>query len=206
MRSPFRCLHLALFLVALAIPAESQVSSGVRPFVGYYYPLGQFDHAEILSTALPQRPSDLRGIAWGGDLQMKFRQRFAVDGMVVTATSTLPSCTCPGGPTGEVPVRVNIATVEAQYDLSLMPSRYQLWAGVGPAVIQHRGRGYEQPESPVSWGGAFGLDFTAALARHWQLVATGTGVAYAFNLDSPPQHGSQLDALLSVGLRWHRGQ
>jgi hypothetical protein len=134
---------------------------------------------------------------------LKIRSRFAVEGSALTTTHTIPSCICPGGPTAPAPVRVTIATVTGQYDLSPRPARYHVWLGAGPAVIRHSGRGYERPDSPVSWGGAVGLELTVPLAPHWEFVTDGNGVGYDFNLDSPAQHGPQLDAVLSFGVRWH---
>ena len=203
MRNVFRIVRLAFAVMMTARAGEAQIVLGVQPVVGYYLPLGRFNHADLLSTALPQRPIDLKGFAWGGDLQLKFRSRFAVEGLAETTTHTLPSCLCPGGPTDPVPVRVTTAAVVGQYDLSLRPSDYHLWAGVGPAAIRHVGRGYERPSSPISWGGAFGLELTLPLIPHWDFVTKTTGVGYSFNLDFPPQHGPQLDVLLSIGARWH---
>ena len=204
MRSLFQVARLAIAVLLFARAGHAQMALGVQPFVGYYLPLGRFNHADLLSTALPQRPSDLKGVAWGGDLQLRLRRRLAVEGLAETTTHTLPSCLCPGGqPTDPVPVRVTLAGVLGQYDLSADPSRYHLWAGVGPVAIRHAGRGYERPTSPVSWGGAFGLELALPVASHWELVTKGTGAGYSFNLDFPPQHGPQLDVTLSIGARWH---
>jgi hypothetical protein len=200
-----RCLGLAALLATVTWPARGQVALGLRPLLGYYLPLGRFDHAELLSTALPQQPSDLQGVAWGGDVQVRLRPRVAVEVLGLGTRTTLPSCTCPGGPTAPAPVHVSIAAVEAQLEFSPRPSRYQLWVSGGPAVIRHSGRGYERPPSPVSWGGALGLELGVPVGSHWQVVATGTGIGYHFDLDFPPQHGPQLDAVLAVGLRWHSG-
>jgi hypothetical protein len=198
------CCLTASFAM-LARPVAAQVAVGLRPFVGYYRPFGHFFRAPYLSTALPQRPSDLQGVAWGGDVQVTLRKRFAIVARGLTTTTTLPSCTCPGGPTDPAPVRVSMAIVEGQYDLSPAPARYHLRATGGPALIRNSGPGYEQPDSPVSWGGAFGFELALRLASSWQLVGTGTGVAYAFVLDSPPQRGPMRDAILSIGVRWHSG-
>jgi hypothetical protein len=95
---------------------------------------------------------------------------------------------------------VSIEAVEAQFEILSRPSRYQLWLSGGPAAIRHSGPGYGTP-SPVSWGGALGLELGFPLVSHWQLVASGTGIGYHFDLDI--QHGPQLDAILAVGVRWH---
>ena len=203
MRSLIQRVVLALSVVTVGRAAEAQISLGIQPLVSYYWPLGYFNHADLLSTALPQRPSDLRGAAWGGDIQLKLQRRFAIEGVAQTTTHTLPGCLCPGGPTDPAPVRVTIAALAGQYNLSRELTRYDLWAGVGPAMISHSGRGYERPDSPVSWGGLVGLEFALRIAAHWRFVTNATGVGYSFNLDFPPQHGPQLDALLSIGVRWH---
>lgn len=111
---------------------------------------------------------------------------------------------CPGfGATDPAPIRVSFAAITAQYDLSFRPARYHLWATAGPAVIRHSGIGYDQPQTPTSLGGAFGLALTAPLAWHLDWMASAGGVGYWFNLNFPQQYGPQLDALLSAGVRWH---
>ena len=198
----YRSFALAVSLLLIARVIEAQTVIGFQPLVGYYWPLGRFDHADLLSTALPQQPSDLRGPAWGVALQLRLRDRFAVEVFGQTTMHTLPGCLCPGGPTDPQPVHVGLAGVLGQYDVSSNP-RYHLWAGLGPAVIRHSGRGYERPDSPISWGGAFALELAVPLPSRWEFVTNATGVGYSFNLDFPPQHGPQLDALLSLGARWH---
>ena len=203
MRSVIRCVVLTMPLLAVGRGAAAQVTLGLQPVIGYYWPLGYFQRADLVSTALPKQPGDLRGGAWGGDLQFRIHHRFAIEGFAQTTTHTLPSCLCPNGPTDPVPVRVSVAALTGQYDLSLQPTRYHLWASLGQVVIRHSGRGYERPDSPVSWGGAGGLQLAIPFASHFELVGAGTGIGYWFDLDFPPQHGPQLDALLSVGVRWH---
>lgn len=58
---------------------------------------------------------------------------------------------------------------------------------------------------PTSWGSAFGLELAAFFATHLQVVAAASGVAYSFDLAVPPEHGRQLDVIVSVGLRRHSG-
>jgi hypothetical protein len=200
--SVIRPLAVAVSIATIGPACQAQVTLGLEPVGSYYLPLGYFRPADLFSTALPRRPSDLRGPAWGGNIQLTFQRRFAIEGLAQTTTHTLPSCLCPGGPTGPSSVRVRIAALVAQYDLSIQP-RYDLWASLGPAIIRHSGRGYEQPDSPVSWGGEVGLELAIRLSSHWQLVTGATGIGYSFNVDFPPQHGPQLDALLSLGVRWH---
>lgn len=197
--------NIFLILASLTIvgaPAAAQVAIDVGPFAGYYRPFGHFAPEAILSTDMPNRPSDLSGRAWGADAHMTLSHRIGVEALGATATSTLPSCLCPNGRTAETHARVNFAVVEGQYDLSLAPARYQLWLGAGPAVVQHAGTGYARYGSPVSMGGGFSLRFAAPITPHLQLAASAMGMGYKFNLDFPPEHGQQLDALASVGLRW----
>jgi hypothetical protein len=202
MRNGLRYVVLAMSLTTITRAAGAQTSVAFQPVVSYYRPLGYFRATDVLSTALPEQPGELRGVAWGGDVQLRFGGRLGLEASAQTTTHTLPSCTCPEGPTGASPVHVTIAAVTAQSDLSLRPERYHLWAGVGPAVIRHSGRGYE-PDSPTSLGGAFGLQLGIPLAAHWQLVAGGTGIGYWFDFAFPAEHGPQMDALLSIGARWH---
>ena len=204
MRGLFQFVGLAISLLPLTRAADGQTVIGLQPVVSYYLPLGHFNQADLLSTALPQRPIDLRGVAWGGNLQLEIRSRFAVEGVVETTSHTLPSCLCPGGaPTAPVPIRVSLAALAGQYDLSSHPARYHLWADVGPAVVRHTGRGYERPDSPISWGGILGLELAVPMASRWEFVTGANGVGYSFSEDFPPQHGPQLDALVSIGVRWH---
>jgi hypothetical protein len=200
MRNPFLVL---VSLTIVAAPAAAQVAVDVGPLIGYYRPFGRFAPASIMSTDMPTQPSDLSGRLWGAEAHVTMHGRFGVDALGATATSTLPSCLCPEGPTGETHARVNLAVVEGQYDLSLAPDRYHLWLGAGPSIVQHAGTGYARYGSPTSVAGGLSLHFAAPLGSHVQLAASAMGLRYSFNLDFPPEHGPQLDGLASVGLRWH---
>jgi hypothetical protein len=199
-----RLLVLVLVsLATLAASAAAQLSIDVGPLAGYYRPFGRFAPADILSTDMPMRPQDLSGPMLGAVAHVAIRGRFGFDALAATATSTLPSCTCPGGPTGVTHARVNLAALEGQYDISLSPGHYHLWLGAGPAIVQHAGTGYARYGSPKSVAGGFSLRAAAPLGSHFQLDASAMGMGYSFNQEFPPEHGPQLDALATVGLRWH---
>jgi hypothetical protein len=193
-----------LCLLGIAGRAGAQIGYTVEPFAGYYRPLGHFDPAMIIATNLPQTPSGLSGFLWGANAQITSAGRIALEGAVSTAASTLPACACPNGfDTGPTHLRVTVASVVGQYDISNDRDRYHLWVNAGPAVVHREGGGYDQFGSPTSWGGAFGLELAVSVARQLQVVATGSGVAYSLNMAL--QRGQQFDVLASIGVRWHPG-
>jgi hypothetical protein len=199
--------HLSRFAACLlaASSAHAQGSLAVAPIVGYYRPFGHFAPASVLSTALPRTPSDLSGLAWGASLRSVLRPRVAVEVFATTSESTLPGCLCPGGPTPSTRNRVTIASAMLQYEIAPSAARTPFWLSAGPAMIRHGGDGYGRYGAPTDWGGAVGLDAEHAIASQWRLVAGAKGVVYAFDLAFPPEHGTQLDALLSFRLEWHPG-
>lgn len=191
-----------LLLVALPMPVLAQ-SIELGPSIGYYRPLRGFDPAAFTASDLPTRPNELSGVAWGVEMAAAFRNRMGIEAGFSTTPSTLPAFGNPGfGAVSRTEERVNVVSLEAQYDVVPRQGPSQLRVSAGPTMIQHRGDGYSRYGSPSSWGGAMGLEFVHGVMRQLEFTARLHGVIYAFNLSSPPQHGTQFDALASVGLRW----
>lgn len=203
-----RWIHFCLLslLASAGQRAMAQTSVAFEGFAGYYRPLGHFDPAPIYTTDLPQTPSQLAGLLSGGSAQFVFANRFGIEATASTAASTLPSCACPGGSVlPPTPARVSIASLVGQYDFSHRPARYHLWVSAGPALIHHGGTAFGRYGSPTSWGATAGLELGVPVARHVDVLGAASGTGYSFNLASFPERGRQLDALVSVGLRWHSG-
>lgn len=192
-------------IVLAVLPAlVSAQAIEIGPSVGYYRPLGGFDAASLNASDLPTRPSQLSGVAWGADLRTAFRNRMGIEATFSTIASTLPPFGNPGSGTAiRTDERVNVLTLEAQYDLGPTQGSSQLLVSAGPAMIQHRGEGYSRYGSPGSWGGGVGLEFVRAMTPQLQIAANLRGLIYAFNLASAPQHGTQFDGLVALGVRWH---
>jgi hypothetical protein len=192
-------------ILLLAALPTSVLAQGIEigPSVGYYRPLREFDPAAVSASDLPSRPSELSGVAWGAEMGAAFRNRIGIEATFSTIASTLPPFGNPGlGTVSRTEERVNILTLEAQYDVAPSQGGSQLLVSAGPTMIQHRGEGYSRYGSPGSWGGVAGLEFVHGVTQHLQLAVNLRGVLYSFNLSSPPQHGTQLDGLAVISVRW----
>ena len=157
-------------------------------------------------AGLPQTPRDLSGASWGGSVQVGLAPRVGIEAFAATSTSSVPESDTPNGIRGGTESRVSVATLLVQYDVSPNPERLHLWLGVGPAYVQHGGATYAQFGSPAAWGPALGLELAAPMTEHLQFVADGSGVSYDYDLERGLPHGTQFDAMLSFGLRWHTGR
>jgi hypothetical protein len=198
-------------LLSFAAPASGQVNASLGPFVGYYQPLGHFDPASIYVSSLPEKPSQLRGAAWGGSGHVSIGRRFGVTGLFAQTMSRVPEVITPGGPRGPTDATVTVATLQGQYDLSPPPKAHRVWVNAGPAFVRHGGAAYAPYGSPTSLGAALGLTLVVAIASRLQVTADATGVFYVFDVPMPPEfarnpgrleHGDQRDALLRLGLTW----
>lgn len=202
-----RRVRLLVTALACAAPAAgAQATVEITPIVGYYRPLGAFDPAPYYTTDLPQRPSQLRGVAYGGVFRLGLRPRAGIALSAITTASTLPGCICPGGnilPSSTN--RVTIATLEGQWTASPAHAPVEVRVGLGPAYIRHSGDGYDRYGTPQSWGASLSGQAQVALSAHWRLHVGANGVGYRMDVPGPPQHGTQLDAILSAGLVWHPG-
>jgi hypothetical protein len=212
-RSAFSVPTLALALSALLIgPGRlgAQVTFDVGPLVGYYRPLGHFDPATVFETDLPDTPSGLSGLAWGGAARLAFAHRLGIEAELSVTNSSVREVATPGGPRGPTGAQVVIATALGQLDLSRDPAGYHAWLGVGPAFVRHGGDAYAPHGSPTSVGGALGGGISYPLRGHLRIEANATAVFYSFDVPMPAQilapgsleHGFQKDALVQLGLRW----
>lgn len=197
-----RLLAVLVSSCGLATLATAQ-SIEIGPSIGYYRPLAQFDPAPYLSSDLPERPSELQGIALGANARVVLGRRAAVEGTFATIASRLPVFISPGNAMAfHTAERVNVLTLEGQLSVSPVGAASEVRVGAGPAFVQHRGEGYSRYGSPRSWGAALGIEIARSLASHFEATARAQGIVYQFNLASPPQHGRQIDGLLGLGMRW----
>ena len=95
---------------------------------------------------------------------------------------------------------MSVIALEGLYRIPV--SSYEISVGVGPALIQHGGEGYERYGSPRSWGGIGAIEIGHNLTSHFGVAAGALATAYSFKLDFPPQSGRQFDVLMSLGGRW----
>ncbi len=120
-----------------------------------------------------------------------------------TIASTLPPFANPGsGVVSRTEERVNVLTLEAQYDVAPSQGVSQLLLSAGPTMIQHRGDGYSRYGSPSSWGGVVGLEFVRGVTHQLQFAAGLRGFVYDLNVASSAQRGTQFDGLATLGVRW----
>ena len=204
----------ALFAFAsvafLAVAAGAQVTVDVGPLVGYYRPTGTFDPG-LRSTALPNVPSDLSGLALGAEASVQFGPRFAARLQAAEAASTIYAGPTPDGiehsPTS---ARVSIATAEAVIDVVAAPQR-RVWISAGPALVRHGGDAYAPYGSPTQFAAALGVGSTVTFARRLRATLGLSALRYELNIPLPPylslnpgsmERGTMTDLLVRAALTW----
>jgi hypothetical protein len=200
-------------LLVFAAPLRAQSSIELAPFFGYYRPMGSFAPASVYSTSLPNKPSDLSGVAWGVEARSWISERLGVQLQAAVANSTMPEVTTPGGAMGPYSAQVLIVTAQAQYDLSPSPERYRIWVSAGPGLIRHGGDAYAIAGvgSPITVGAALGMGLNIPIASRLSATVGAETLLYHLDIKFPPElrgnpgsleSGFQSDLLLHVGLAW----
>ena len=191
-----------------AATLHAQVNFDIGPLVAYYRPLGHFDPVPVLSSALPNTPSDLSAVAWGGEARVSFGRRWGAGAQLAFTQSKVPQVITPAGRRGPTGGQVLTASVQAEYDVSPRPTKYQLWLSAGPGLVRHGGDAYERYGSPTDVAGVLGMDFTFPIASHLRFAVGATTLLYSIDVkersESPVslERGFQTDALVHVGVRW----
>jgi hypothetical protein len=197
---------ITLLTGAAPLPAQARIEFG--PLVALYAPAGAFQPAPYYSTALPNSPSDLSGVAWGGQSRIWFSPRAGVQLQVSSASSTVGGGNTPGGSFPGRPARVLMASAQFLWAFPASHHNLQVWLSGGGGVIRHGGTAYERYGSPVQLGTALGFGAALPLGNH--LVANLGMTTLLYNIDvsdstgTSLEHGLQVDPLIHAGvsLRW----
>jgi len=205
-------LLLAVVLaIAVPTPAVGQASVEIGPLVAVYAPVGTFATPDLYSTALPTRPSDLGGVAWGAEGRLWFTPRLGVQIQGAVASSRFG-----GGlftPAGFVttPKNAQVVTVTAQMLYRPAPRSFPLVLSAGAGVVQRGGNAYAglQALTPVAAALGVGLDLHVG---RWLTATVGvTALLYSLNVQDPTarsnlgstiERGFQTDLLPHVTLAW----
>jgi hypothetical protein len=186
----------------------------LEPLLGYYLPLGSFAPASVYYTSLPNKPSELSGLALGVEARVSITRRLSVQLQAAVANSTIGPTSTPEGSSGPFQAQVAIVTAEAVYDVAPRAENVHFWISGGPALIRHGGEAYSNANAgaPITFGGALGARLKLPLASHLSLAAGVETILYQLNIKLPPESslnpgklesGSQADLLLHVGLVWN---
>jgi hypothetical protein len=201
-------------IAAITSKAGAQRQIELSPLLGYYRPLGNFDPASIYSTALPERPQDLAGVAFGGELSALW-SRFGVGirGATVHTYLAEPPHPTPsgGGRFGDTPARVTVFAAEALYRIPGTRRRPEIRIGGGPAWIQHGARAYEDYGSPSQAAVSVSARASWRTRAHVRPFLGTSLTRYLFDVPMPPEwrlnpgsieRGVQVDALFHAGASW----
>ena len=205
-RSSARCVLTAL-TVTLAGPAAAQTRLEVGALLGLYAPASSFQPASYYSTALPNSPSDLAGLAWGGQGRLWLSLRFGMQLQVASASSNVGGGNTPGGPAPATPARVLTTSAQLAYKLLAPANGAQVWCSAGPGLVRHGGPAYSRYGSPTQFATAFGLGSAVPISS--RLSADFGLTTFLYNLDvsdstgASLEHGFQVDPLLHAGITLH---
>ena len=197
---------VTLLVQATPLPAQSRIEVG--PLLALYAPASHFQPAPYYSTALPNSPSDLTGVAWGGQGRIWFTPRFGLQLQAASASSTVGGGATPGGFFPGTTARVFTASAQGLWAPFATPRNVQLWLSAGAGLVRHGGRAYERYGSPVQLATALGFGVSLPFGSH---LAANLGVStLLYNIDvsdstgTSLEHGLQVDPLFHAGisLRW----
>jgi hypothetical protein len=201
-------------LVVFTAPLRAQSGIELAPFVGYYRPMGSFAPASVYCTCLPNKPSELSGLAWGVEARKWITHQLGVQVQASVINSTIAESNTPGGPRGPYQAQVAIVTAQALFAVSPSAENVRMWFSAGPALIRHGGEAYSivGVGAPVTFGGALGAGLKIPLASRMSLAADVETILYSLDIKLPPElslnpgkmeSGSQADLLLHLGLSWN---
>lgn len=208
MPTPIRSAVAAVWamLTVVAAPLAAQPRVEVGPFVALYAPQREFAGATVYLTALPASPSDLAGMAWGGEARVWMSPQLGLQLQVASTSSNVGGGFTPGGPMPSMNARVDVAVLQALLRLRPEPSRVQVALGTGAGWIRHGGEAYAPYGNPVQLATALGLRGSVRMGSH--LVAAAGLTTLLYNIDvsdddgTSLEHGFQVDPLVHVGVSW----
>lgn len=190
---------------AIRTAAIAQTSVEVGPLVALYAPVGTYNPNAGYSTALPSKPSDLGGVAWGalGRLWLTPKLGVQLRGAATSSRFGGGMC-CPGGIVTS-PTRATVVTVAAEALHRPAPAKFPLWFSAGLGIVRHGGPAYAPYGAPSPLAGVLGLGFDVHIGAHLTAALGVTELFYSLNFKgngSTFEHGPQTDVLAHVALAW----
>ena len=193
-----------LLLLTSATAAQTRVEVG--PILGLYAPLGSFGPAVYYSTALPNDPADLSGVAVGGQARWWVTPRVGLQADATVAFSRVGGGPTPIGVLPATAARVFTGSAQVLYSVLVGGDRRRIWVSAGAGVVRHGGAAYRPYGSPIQLAGAFGIGSTFPLGRKLSVLAGATALLYQLNVrdsvGTSLEHGTQFDARLQTGISW----
>lgn len=201
--------RLAL-LAAIASPTVSpaQASVEVGPLVGYYAPVGSFGTGTSSSTAMPNNPIDLAGLARGADLRVWFNRRFGLEIEGEVATSRFGGGLFTPGDFVTTPKEAQVVTTSVQALVRPAPG-VPLSCSVGVGVVHRGGTAYQGFAGQgylglTSVGGTLGLGYDVRFGRFFKATAGLDALLYPLDvhdsLDQRYETGFQTDLLATLSI------
>ena len=192
---------------ATAIPtaAIAQTSVEVGPLVALYAPVGTFNSNAGHSTALPSKPSDLGGVAWGALGRLWLTPKLGVQLRGAAASSRFEGgMCCPGGFVTS-PTRATVVTVTAEALHRPAPTILPLWFSAGLGIVRHGGPAYAPYGAPSPLAGVLGFGFDVHIGSHLTAALGVTELFYSLDFKGNGitfEYGPQTDVLAHVALAW----
>ncbi len=197
-----------ILTVILAAPVPAQVRLEVGPILGLYAPASNFQPAPYYSTALPNSPGDLTGLALGGQGRLWLTSRLGIQLDAASTSSNVGGGNTPAGSFPPTGARVLTASAQLLFSLLAPSHNSHVWCSAGPGLVRHGGAAYSRYGSPIQLATAVGLGSAVPIAGRLSIDIGVT--AFLYNLDvsdsvgTSLEHGFQVDPLVHAGitLRW----
>ena len=204
------CVVIVLILGGLVHgSANAQVRVDVGPFLAYYAPLGTFQPEQVHGGSLPNTPSGLDGIAFGGHVTVWAGRTFGVQVQAASVSSGSFGAGCGGpAPGGCWPARsaeVVTASAEVLFNMLGPGQKDRLWVGLGPGLVEHGGAAYAGVSAPTQLATAAEVGAAISLGRTTELNLGVTTFFYTIEASAfgnTLEQGPQVDPLFRAGLSW----
>ena len=203
----FRFALMVALVAAVPWTVAAQTTIEVGPLLAVYAPVGAFATPDLYSTNLPTAPSDLGGVAWGGEGRLWFAPRLGVQVQGAVSASHLVG----GGmtPIGLLPPKdAHVVTVTAQVLFRPLPKILPAWLSAGVGFVRRGGHAYAGLSALTSLAVALGAGFDLHVAGPLTASFGLTTLLYSLSVQFQPGPGStiergfQVDLLPYVSLAW----
>jgi hypothetical protein len=202
-----RVLTLLLVCLIGAGTADAQTRFEAGPVVALYAPRGSFDPVLYYSTALPNSPGDLSGLALGavGRVWVGGRVGFQLEGSV--AFSHVGGGATPVGMASTNSARVFTGSAQVLLRLTPAAGPVRLWLGAGAGVVSYGGDAFASYQGGTEPAGVVGVGSTVPIGPSVDLNLGVSTLLYSLSVrDSVGTEmlsGSQVDLQLRTGVTWH---
>lgn len=201
------CGALVVCTACLAEALPGQIVVELGPRVGRYVSMSRIEGGVVTSGGVPDHPSDLTGIAWGGAVRVWLGARLGLAAQAAIVPTRQLGGSTPGG--GKSPdTRAVIAPVSLDVLFPIVATQpLRVWAGAGVGVVRHGGSAYSSIGAPMRVAPSLELGGSLRLSDRLSTTADVLGMMYMYDIPDRTstrslQRGWVTALALTLGLDW----